>query len=275
MSSAELKSVESSARVSKTAWSPHFLIRTGRLTLGVGLLACWYVSWYVLGPFAMASPWEVVLRIVSLARSGVLLVDTAVTMYTSVVGFLIGATFGILAPVLLIQSKRLAAAIEPYVLMSMGIPIFAMAPLLVLWFGINLTPKIILTAVTVFYIVYIATMSGLRAIDGRLISMARILGAGKTQIASEISWKSIQPFLFAGFRVAVPRAIGATIVGEFLVANRGIGSYIENARQQADVVGVFAGIVIVTVLVLGIDIILERVYARALKWRMVDPQMVT
>ena len=275
MASAGIKSLENRELEPRRIWRPRTLIRAGRLALGIGLIACWYFAWYVLGPFAMASPWEVVLRVFSIARSGVLLVDTAVTMYTSVVGFVIGAVFGFLAPALLIRSRRLTAAVEPYVLMSMGIPIFAMAPLLVLWFGINLTPKIILTAVTVFYIVYIATMSGLRAIDGRLISMARILGASQTRITTEIYWRSVQPFLFAGFRVAVPRAIGATIVGEFLVANRGIGSFIEHARQQADVVGVFAGIVVVAILVLGIDIMLEYLYARALKWRPVDPQMAT
>lgn len=248
-------------------------IRVGRVLLGIGFLAAWVMARQDFGSFSMAGPGEVLLRLVEMARSGTFFVDVAVTMEATIIGFIIGGVLGLLIPVLLHLSDRLTAAIEPYVLTSMGVPIFALAPLLILWFGIGMAPKVVITAVTVFYILFIATMSGLRAIDGRLVSMARIVGASHWRITREIYWKSVQPFLFAGLRVALPRAIGATIVGEFLVANRGIGFYIENARQQADTIGVFAGIVLVTALVLGLDVILDRISRRALAWRPVDAEM--
>lgn len=270
----ESQSIPGPPPVSRTMLRPRSAVRVWRLLVGIGLVAAWQFGSQVAGHFSMASPWDVLLRLAEVARSGVLWVNLAATLQASIAGFLIGTFFALLIPVLLRLSDRATAAIEPYIMTSMGIPIFALAPLLILWFGINLTPKIVITAVTVFYIVFIATMSGLRAIDGRLVSMARIMGASNGRIVRDIYWKSIQPFLFAGFRVALPRAIGATIVGEFLVAHRGLGFYIENSRQQADVVGVFVGIVVVTALVLGLDAILERIYRRVLAWRPIDIQMV-
>lgn len=248
-------------------------IRLGRVLLGIGLLAAWQAARQHFGNFSMAGPGEVLDQFTEMAKSGSFYIDIAVTMEATILGFLIGGALGLLIPVLLHLSDRLTAAIEPYVMTSMGIPIFALAPLLILWFGIGMAPKVVITAVSVFYILFIATMSGLRSIDGRLVSMARIVGASRWRIIREIHWKSVQPFLFAGLRVALPRAIGATIVGEFLVANHGIGFYIENARQQADTVGVFAGIVLVTILVLGLDAILNRLSRRALAWRPVDAEM--
>lgn len=270
---AKSQSISGPSPVHRATLPARFEIRAWRLLVAIGLVAAWQVGWQVAGPFSMASPWDVLVRLGEIASSGVLLVNLAATLEASIAGFFIGTFFALLIPVLLRLSNRATAAIEPYIMVSMGVPIFALAPLLILWFGINLTPKIVITAVTVFYIIFIATMSGLRAIDGRLVSMARVLGASEGRIARDIYWKSIQPFLFAGFRVALPRAIGATIVGEFLVAHRGLGFYIENSRQQADIVGVFVGIVVVTTLILGLDAVLERIYRGVLRWRPVDIQM--
>lgn len=260
---------------SRIVWRRAVVIRWGRAFLGVWLLLAWYIAALASGPYSMAGPWNVLVRIVEMARSGILFVDAAVTMEATILGFVIGGALGLLLPLLLRLSRRLTAAIEPYIMTSMGIPIFALAPLLILWFGINLAPKVVITAVTVFYIIFISMMSGLKSIDGRLVSMARIVGASQTWIVREIYWRSVQPFLFSGLRVALPRAIGATIVGEFLVADRGLGFYIEDARQQADTIGVFTGIVLVTMLVLGMDAILDRLYRRAMAWRPKDPDMTT
>lgn len=260
---------------SRIVWRRAVVIRWGRAFLGVWLLLAWYIAALASGPYSMAGPWNVLVRIVEMARSGILFVDAAVTMEATILGFVIGGVLGLLLPLLLRLSRRLTAAIEPYIMTSMGIPIFALAPLLILWFGINLAPKVVITAVTVFYIIFISMMSGLKSIDGRLVSMARIVGASQTWIVREIYWRSVQPFLFSGLRVALPRAIGATIVGEFLVADRGLGFYIEDARQQADTIGVFTGIVLVTMLVLGMDAILDRLYRRAMAWRPKDPDMTT
>jgi ABC-type nitrate/sulfonate/bicarbonate transport system permease component len=103
--------------------------------------------------------------------------------------------------------------------------------------------------------------------------MARIVGAGETTIAREIIWKSLLPFFFTGLKVALPRAVSATIVGEFLVATEGIGHYIEYSRQTSDTTGVFAGIVVATALVLVINAAVNVLERRVLGWRPVERDM--
>jgi NitT/TauT family transport system permease protein len=155
----------------------------------------------------------------------------------------------------------------------MGIPKYALAPWLILWFGIGDLPKLVVVTLVVFYIIFITTFAGIRAVDRRLINMARIAGAGETAIAREIVWKSLMPFFFTGLKVALPRAVSATIVGEFLVATDGIGHYIEQSRQVSDTVGVFAGIAVAIVLVLSINALVNVVERRALAWRPVEREM--
>jgi ABC-type nitrate/sulfonate/bicarbonate transport system permease component len=103
--------------------------------------------------------------------------------------------------------------------------------------------------------------------------MARIMGANETAISREVMWKSLQPFFYAGLKIALPRAIGACIVGEFLVSTQGVGYYIEHSRELSDTVGVFAGIVVATGLVLVINMIVERLERHALAWRPTDRDM--
>jgi len=155
----------------------------------------------------------------------------------------------------------------------MGIPKYALAPWLILWFGIGDLPKLVVVTLVVFYIIFITTFAGIRAVDRRLIDMARIAGAGETRIAREIIWKSLLPFFFTGLKVALPRAVSATIVGEFLVATEGVGHYIEYSRQISDTTGVFAGIVVAVVLVLGVNAVVNTIERRALRWRPVERDM--
>jgi len=163
--------------------------------------------------------------------------------------------------------------VNPIMEILRPIPPLAWIPLSILWFGIGDLPKLVVVTLMVFYIIFITTSAGIRAVDQRLIAMARIAGAGETAIAREIIWKSLLPFFFTGLKVALPRAVSATIVGEFLVATEGVGHYIEHSRQVADTVGVFAGIVIAMVLVLAINAVVNVIERRALAWRPVEREM--
>jgi sulfonate transport system permease protein len=176
-------------------------------------------------------------------------------------------------PFVLRRSLRVTEAVEPYIMATMGIPKYALAPWLILWFGIGDAPKLVVVALMVFYIVFITVFAGIRGVDQRLVNMARIAGASETVISREIIWKSLLPFFFTGLKVALPRAVSATIVGEFLVAGEGIGHYIENSRQVSDPVGVFAGIVVATSLVLVINAVVNAIERRALGWRPVEREM--
>jgi NitT/TauT family transport system permease protein len=259
----------SEAPVAARRWA----VLGGRVLLAVLLVLGWELGARTLGSVFFAAPLDVVVRIAALAQSGQLAADVASTLRVSALGFAIACAAGCLLPFLLRRSPRVSEAVEPYIMATMGIPKYALAPWLILWFGIGDLPKLVVVTLIVFYIIFITTTAGIRAVDQRLINMARVVGAGEAVIAREIIWKSLLPFFFTGLKVALPRAVSATIVGEFLVATEGVGHYIEYSRQISDTVGVFAGIVIAMALVLSINAVVNAVERRALAWRPVEREM--
>jgi NitT/TauT family transport system permease protein len=251
----------------------HWIVTGGRLALALALLGAWEWGARAFGPLFFAPPLAAAQRIVEMAGNGKLWTDIVATMRVSVIGFVIGCAAGIALPFLLRLSERATQAIEPFIMASQGIPKYALTPWLILWFGIGDAPKAIVVTLFVFYIVFITVFAGVRGVDRRLIDMARVLGAGERTIARKVIWVSLLPFFFTGLKVALPRAVSAAIVGEFLVATEGVGYSIERARQLSDTTGVFAGIVVAVALVLVINAVVNALERRALKWRPTDRDM--
>src|SRR5205807_5065861 len=112
-----------------------------------------------------APPLDVAERIIELVRSGELVRDVIATLRVSIAGFAIAAIAGVLLPFLLRHSQRATEAIEPYIMASMGVPKYALAPWLILWFGIGDLPKLVVVTLVVFYILFITTFAGIRGVD--------------------------------------------------------------------------------------------------------------
>jgi NitT/TauT family transport system permease protein len=212
-------------------------------------------------------------RIVEMTANGKLFTDIAATMRVSVTGFIIGCFAGVTLPFLLRLSPRVTQAVEPFIMASQGIPKYALTPWLILWFGIGDAPKAIVVTLFVFYITFITVSAGIRSVDQRLVNMARVIGASERAIAQKVVWVSLLPFFFTGLKIALPRAVSAAIVGEFLVATEGVGFSIERARQLSDTTGVFAGIVVAVALVLIINAVVNALERRALRWQPTDRDM--
>ena len=245
----------------------------GRLALAALLVAGWHVLAGAIGPLYVAAPLAVIERIAADLGSGELIRHSYVTLRLSAIGFAIGCAAGVVLPFVLRRMPRLTAAIEPYILASVGIPKYALMPLFILWAGIDDAPKLLLVGVLVFYVVFIAVFAGIRSVDRKLVTMARVLGASEMAISRHVVWKSLTPFFLAALKIALPRAVSATIIGEFLVGNAGLGYYIENARQMVDIAGVFAGIVVSIIIVLAINALLTLLDRRVNAWRPVDRDM--
>jgi len=245
----------------------------GRIALAIALLLAWQWGAVEFGSIFFAYPADVVWRLVEITQSGELFQDIEATLRVSAIGFVLGCAGGVLLPFLLRRSPRWTQAIEPYVLASQGIPKYALAPWLILWFGIGDLPKLVIVTLMVFYIPFVNTFAGIRGVDQRFVNMARVMGASEVKISREVIWNSLLPFFFTSLKVSLPRAVSACIVGEFLVSSAGVGHYIEHAREVSDTVGVFAGIVVATTLVLVINAIVEHLERRALRWRPVDRDM--
>jgi NitT/TauT family transport system permease protein len=269
MTSAELSAGLSEGRGIPRQW----IVNGGRILLAIVLLLAWDWAARAFGPLFFAPPLATAKRIVEMAATGQLFTDILATMRVSALGFIIGCVCGVGLPFLLRLSPRIAAAVEPFIMASQGIPKYALTPWLILWFGIGDAPKVIVVTLFTFYITFITVFAGIRGVDQRLINMARVIGASERTIARKVIWVSLLPFFFTGLKVALPRAVSAAIVGEFLVATEGVGYSIEHARQLSDTTGVFAGIVIAVVLVLIINALVNALERHALKWRPVDRDM--
>ncbi len=250
-----------------------WIVTGGRLALAIALLLAWEWGARAFGPLFFAPPLATAQRIVEMAGNGKLVTDIAATLRVSAMGFVIGCVCGVLLPFLLRLSPRATEAIEPFIVASQGIPKYALTPWLILWFGIGDAPKAIVVTLFVFYIVFITVSAGVRNVDSRLIAMARVIGASERTIARKVIWISLLPFFFTGLKVALPRAVSAAIVGEFLVATEGVGFSIERARQLSDTTGVFAGIVVAVALVLVINAVVNALERHALRWRPTDRDM--
>src|SRR5262245_6557983 len=250
-----------------------YAVTAGRIGLGVALLLAWKVGAAAAGPLYAADPIIVFQRIVSDSISGSLLRHIYVTLRLSGEGFAIGCAFGVALPFLLRRMPRLTRAVEPYIMASVGVPKYALVPLFILWFGIDDAPKLWLVGLLVFYPVFIAVFAGIRNVERRLINMARVAGASEAAISREVVWNSLLPFFFASLKIALPRAVSAAIIGEFLVGNEGLGFLIESSRQNFDTAGVFAGVVVSTALVLVINAILVWLDRRFSAWRPTDRDM--
>jgi len=262
------------ARGDAAPWSGQRVVVLGRLALAALLLIAWKLGAGLAGTLYVADPVAVVQRIVTDTLSGELIRHTLATLRLSAIGFALGCGFGVAVPFGLRRLPRLTAAIEPYIMASVGIPKYALVPLFILWFGIDDAPKLWLVGLLVFYVVFIAVFAGIRSVPRGLIDMARVAGAGEAAIAREVIWNSLLPFFFAALKIALPRAVSAAIIAEFLVGNAGLGYMIEYSRQNFDTTGVFAGIVVATALVLAINGVLALVDRRVNGWRPVDRHMV-
>jgi sulfonate transport system permease protein len=250
-----------------------YVVTFGRIALALLLLAAWKFGADAAGELYAADPLQVAQRIVADTLSGELIWNTYVTLRLSAIGFALGCAAGVALPFLLRRMPRLTDAVEPYIMASVGVPKYALIPLFILWFGINDAPKLWLVGLLVFYVVFIAVFAGIRGVDRRLVDMARVLGASEVMISREVVWNSLMPFFFAALKIALPRAVSAAIIGEFLVGNEGLGFMIENARNNVDTTGVFAGIVVATTLVLVINGALGLIDRRVSAWGPTDRHM--
>ena len=249
------------------------LVPLGRIALGIACIVAWQVGADAMGREWLPGPADVLARIWQLTLSGDLARDTLITFGEAASGMILGGAAGAALPFLLRLSPRLMAALDPLISAAFGLPKLALAPLFILWFGIGITTKVVFVASIVFFLVFYNCLAGILSIDPRLIAMLRVAGAGEWTITREIVWNTAKPFLFAGLKIALPRALSGAVVGEFIAADAGLGWYIQNARSLNDTTGVVAGAVVVTVLVMAVNAILKRVQTRSLAWRPIARDM--
>jgi NitT/TauT family transport system permease protein len=238
-----------------------------QLIVLVVLIAIWEALSFWLTTYWVGSPLGVLQGFVSGVLSGDLLRHSSYTLLEAVAGFVIGAVPAAALPFLLRRMPIMTAILDPFMVGGYGAPKLALAPLFILWFGIGIESKVALVAITVFFIVYFAALAGIRALDAKLVQMAQVVGANERDVARHIVFPGAVPYIFTGFRIAMPYSIGGAVIAELISANRGLGYLIQLSAMNFDTTGVFVALVAVTLIVFLGNWTVNVAEARLLRWR--------
>ena len=217
-------------------------------------------------PFILPPPEEVAARFVGAWADGTILPHALRTLYEVVLGFGVGAGLALVAGYALARLPLAERLLSPYLVAAQATPILIFAPLLALWFGPGLTAKIVICSLIVFFPVAIATMVGVRAVDERLLELARSLRATRWQIVTTLEVPAALPAIFGGLRVGVTLAVVGAIVGEWAGADRGLGLLVNLARGALfDTPLMFATVLTIALLgigLYGLVVLAERALVR-------------
>ncbi len=240
----------------------------GQVGLLLALLALWHFGSGVLfDPFYMGTPTGVAAVLFQDFSSPRFYRDLWVTAVEMGAGYLGGALGGIILGILLSQWRLVAEILDPYFSALNSIPRIALAPLLVIWFGIDLMPKIVLAATLVFFLTFYCTLSGIRDVEKSLIDVARVVGANERQIFRHVVLPGASAWIINGLKMSLPYALIGVIVGEFLISSSGLGYRLNAYSTAYNTNGTFAMLLVMMALMMALNAIVSFIERRALSWR--------
>jgi NitT/TauT family transport system permease protein len=194
-------------------------------------------------------------------------VATAVTLKNTFFGFVTGVTSGFAAGLILGRSDRLSAIFQPFITAVNSIPRIALAPIIVLAFGIGDTSKIVTSWIVVVFLVFYNTFEGARSIDEGFINAARLLGASEWQITRTVVIPSTMAWVFASLTPAISFALIGVIVGEFIGAEKGIGRLIIESEARGEASGMMVAVTILMLVGVILAAGIRRLQAHLLRWQ--------
>ncbi|WP_433046314.1 ABC transporter permease [Dactylosporangium sp. CS-033363] len=243
------------------------LIWLAQLAIVVVGLALWEVLSRTFGwDFWVSSPSGVWEQLVAWAQTEELWTGLRATLTVTILGFVPGALAGALIGFLFGWFRTLGRIFEPFVLAFYTLPKIALAPLFILWFGIDVLPKVVLAAVLVFFLVFFTTFQGAKTVDRSMLEMGYLMGGGKLAVFRKIVVPTSWVWVFSGFKISLPYALIGAVVGEFMAATEGIGFMIKNATNEFNTAGVFAGLVVLMIVAIILTQALRLVEHKLLHW---------
>jgi NitT/TauT family transport system permease protein len=221
-------------------------------------------------PYILPAPAAVAEKFLRVLGDGTLLRHTSVTLVEILGGLGLGVSLASVLGYGIAKSPTLERILTPYLVASQAVPIVAIAPLLVIWFGTGLTSKILISALIVFFPVLVNTIAGVRSVPQDLYDLMRSLQASPWQIFLKLELPAALPILLAGLKVGATLSVIGAVVGEFAGADAGLGFMINLADGLFDTARVFVGVFALIGLALslyGAVALLERLL---LRWRSAD-----
>lgn len=265
-------SVTATAKAPKRKAAPRspgkLLILAGQVLLVGGLFALWELAirreW--LPVYSYGQPTGIWREFVSGLGSGALLRDTWVTAQEAILGFLIGSILGSASGLLLWLSPTVAAILRPIMVALNGLPKIALAPLIIVWFGIGMESKIAVAASITFIVSMLTSFTGSQEVDHDYVRMLKAIGAKRWQIFRMVIVPGSLPWISSALRLNVGFAMIGAVVGEYISAEKGLGYHVYYAGTLYNLNGVWVGIFALMALALVLDTLVGWV-ERRLAWR--------
>ncbi|MFJ3058700.1 ABC transporter permease [Herbaspirillum sp. NPDC087042] len=190
-----------------------------------------------------------------------------VTLTETVLAFIIGTVSGLGIGLWLALSPTASAILDPYVKAANSMPRVILAPIFAMWFGLGIWSKVALAVTLVFFIVFFNVYQGVKEVSPVVLANARMLGANARQLLRTVYLPSATSWVFSSLHTSIGLAFVGAVVGEYLGSARGVGYLILQAEGSFDINTVFAGIVVLTVFALVLDLAVGMIEKRLMKWQ--------
>ncbi len=216
------------------------------LAFSVVVVVAWQIGTMLTGVSALLLPSPAdVLR--SLGDKGDLFASNAlVTLGEIVVGFVLGGVVGLGLGLLLAYSRIVRRSLYPWLVASQMIPIIAVAPILVVWFGFTMAPKVLVVALVSFFPVVVNTNDGLQSVDRDMVNLMRTFGASSATIMRMVRLPAALPFVFSGLKVAIALSVVGAVFGEWVGSSSGLGYLMLVSNNQLATVDLFAEVIVLS-----------------------------
>jgi NitT/TauT family transport system permease protein len=244
-------------------------VLAARLTVVAVVLSLWQASVAsgLVDAFWISSPTLVAGEFWRQLASGELVNDVAITVFEALIAFVVSSALGIVAGLLLAHSPFWDEVLAPLVLALNSLPRVALAPLIILWFGIGITAKVVTAFTLVFFILLVNSLGGAKNVDNDIVIIAKLMGASPREILWKVVLPSALPWIFAGLNLGLTYSLLGVIVAEILASNHGLGYVIASSAATFNTAGVFAGLITLAVVAWLFSALMRTIEARLLRWK--------
>lgn len=231
------------------------------------ILIIWYIcnDKEIVPAYMLPSPADVVKAFVN--NFSIMMKQAAVTLQEAIYGLIIGIVLAFVIAVLMDSFKFLHKAIYPILVITQTIPTIAIAPLLVLWMGFGMAPKITLVVITTFFPIAIGLLNGFESVDKDAINLMRAMGANKVQVFRYTKLPSSAPYFFSGLRISASYAVVGAVVSEWLGGFEGLGVYMTRVKKAYAFDKMFAVIVFISVISLLLMLFVSLLEKAVMPWQ--------
>lgn len=232
------------------------------------ILAVWQVlAVRINTPGLLPSPMHTLRTLATWATSGGFAPHLTATVVGALGGLAIGAGLGLMAGVIVGEVRVLDRTLYPVALALQAMPVVAIAPLVIVWFGIGVPSKLALVAIGTFFVMFINSVAGMHAAPTELSDMGRAFGGSRWQIALRIKLPNAWDYIFGALEVCAALSFILCVVGEFLAAKAGLGFYLRSASNNIDAAAMFASLIVLSLLATTLALAVRAAHHRTVFWK--------